>query len=372
MFVIDQQRFLMGDTIREHGLVINDSTLLNPQGLVTKTYVDSFARPRPIEKLWHRGLAATYTGQFTEYILSQPSGDPVGSWTKTVTQDGFGANTGVAYRLRFACPATATGVQGGNTRMWHLYDALTAIDSEIRSQWGPGSGAGPGQVEQYGHVHRAGIHPTTGRPWGYIAWQDVVFGQSHLINIGVWTTDGTNVTLTAYAGVELRGLLPSARNPTNYIWASRSSITSQVQTVLAFGHRFVIGDRVTLSTSGAAHNFTNLTVTDVTADSFNVARPGAADISLATVFGSATKVSQLFPYNVVTRIDGTGTDTFVMVKAWGTDVAEPNWGDGRHVYTWRDINDEGPNVAGKCGLYAGHLRPTNWVEFGSVTFISQD
>lgn len=299
------------------------------------------------------------------------------SWTRTITPYGVGDPVN---RLRFTTPTTNT-----TERRWQPITGALSVDSEIRSlwygHWGvPGGNAGG----QMGHVHRYQLHPSTGRPWGYIVWHDIQFGVDSWMNLDSWYVDSGYPT-APYAMTQGKDAgtpsgeatpPPSLSGLERWVEITGSSKVGTTLTVtLNYGHGVVVGDVCQIFTDAALSPGEQLNVTAVTATTatFTSGTTATNPIYVGGP-GSMHLFTHVMPYWVVSRLEGVT----LRVKAWPQSIGEPTWDDERYAAKLTDAtsNVNGPpaGVLGQACIYNGHLGNTtsSYTEWGEVNWRSLD
>lgn len=298
------------------------------------------------------------------------------AWTRTITA--YGTSPDQINRLRFTTPTTNT-----TERRWQPITGATSIDSEIRSTWyghwgSPGGNAGG----QFGHVHRFQLHPSTGRPWGYIVWHDITLNVDTWINMDTWYVDSGYPT-APYAMTQ--GRLAGTPSGASFVdlaglqrWVeitASSKVGTTVTVTLNYGHGVVVGDVCQIFTDAALSAGEQLNATAVTATSATFTSGTAATNPI--YFGgpgSMQLFTHVMPYTVVSQL----VDTTLRVKAWPVAISEPSWNDERYAAKWTDAtsNVNGPpaGTVGQACIYNGHLGDTvnSFNEWGELTWRSLD
>jgi hypothetical protein len=245
-----------------------------------------------------------------------------------------------------------------NARHWYADSTFSATDSEITTlQWGEAGAYGNTVgVYQQGNIHR--VQNSAGSTKGFIAWEDVTFGQPHIINVGLWQADGTTLILNSTnTNFTATGLL-------KYVQVTNSVRSSNVVTLtVPQGHGIVAGDSLGVDLTDNTFDGPAFVVTSVTPTTI-VYSQTASGASGAT--GTCYSVNHIFPYWVKTRLVGNT----LSVKVWSYGDAESDWGDPARAFswTWSSGTITPPSGAGLTGIYAGHIGNGRFVDFGYTAF----
>ncbi|HTE57267.1 MAG TPA: hypothetical protein VK694_00840 [Verrucomicrobiae bacterium] len=281
---------------------------------------------------------------FTHYTMTQDFGQTM---TTTVV-DNKGRVSNTAGSPNFL----------SNVRHWYVDSTFPATDSEVTTlQWGEaGLYANGSGTYQQGNVHR--VQNSAGSTKGFIAWQDVTFGQPHIINVGLWQADGTTLILhNTNSNFVATGLL-------KYVQVTNAVRASNVVTLTVLpGHGIVAGDGLGVDLTNNTFDGPGFAVTSVTATTI-VYNQTALDASGAT--GTCYSVNHIFPYWVKTRLVGNTLYT----KVWRYGDSESDWGDPTRAYNWTYSAGTVtvPTGVGLTGIFAGHMGNGRFVDFGQTTF----
>ena len=318
-----------------------------PEGMLTANNVqDALAQAAPVTTFWDAD--ATFNA-FTEHV-SNLDGQTI-------------ARSVVDRRAR----VTNTGTPASNLtnhRHFYTHPTFTATDGEatalfwggVGSAYGAHTGAG---TYQQGIVAR--LQQTGSDIFTFIAWQDVLFGQTNLINIGMWGSDGVTMQ-QHYSGTNsyFTGL-PDVK----YFSASRSS--NVVTLTVELGHGIVVGDTVTMQNCvDTSFNHIGLSVTAVTPTTITYNQTAAN----ASTTGEFFSINHTFPYYMKVRLEGTK----FYVKCWRKGTPEADWGDTtRSNFMTYQTGGGSPDFPapvgpGKFGVFAGHIGKQKYVDFGELTF----
>lgn len=304
------------------------------------------------------------------------------SWTRTITPYGTSALNQAALaggdarvgRIRFTSSATHT-----TERFWQPIKGAHSADSEIRSlwydRWGVAGGNAGGQL---GHVHRFQLHPTTGRPWGYIVWHDITLNLESYFNFDSWYADsgfgsstsgmvqGSAATPNTGGGsLELSGMR-------KIIAISASSKVGTTVTInLPYGHAVAVGDSCDIATTEIIES---LTVTAISATTATFTS-GTSVTNPIYVGGRGTlRDYRSMPFWVASRLEGVT----LRAKAWPSSMDEPSWEDPAYAAKWTDAtsntNAPAAGVVGQACIYNGHLGnlTSSFTEWGEVNWRSLD
>lgn len=271
-----------------------------------------------------------------------------------ITPDGVTLTRSVVDRkARFTNP-TAGATALTNVRHWFVDTSFPATDSEVTTIYWGGTRFVPGtELWQQGNVHRAQISGSN--VVGFIAWPDVTFTSPYIINIGIWASDGTNITLNSI-NFQATGLLKLHQ-------VTAASRTSNVVTLtLPQGHGIQVGDSVGVDLTNDTFDG-NFTVTSVTTTTI-VYSQTAANASGAT--GTVYSRAQIYPFWLKSRLIGNT----LYAKAWRYDAPESDWGDTTRagIFTYTSGSPAAPTGVGSCGIFAGHMGNTRYVDFGETSF----
>jgi len=252
---------------------------------------------------------------------------------------------------------SGTATTGGNTRLWYLMPETASFeDVEVEVMLYGRTDAGQVGLVLRGQTPTSG--PFAGRPHGYVVWHDVVFNLDAWVNVAAWTTSGsgTSTNLVQIANTAT-GELPGLQYTTGI------SAYSRTGTTLSLGvpgdHRIQVGDKIDLL--GTSIDANSMTVTSL----FGANTVIATHPSSGTSSGSSGTVRarrRTMPSKIKVRLEGN----VIHGKAWQNGKGEPDWGDPRYSWRWEDTGFDGPQGAGMCGLFVGHLLGGSWVEVGSL------
>lgn len=275
-----------------------------------------------------------------------------------------------------------TDTTDGNRRDWWLRDGTLWADSEITSLWwGPSimdSAAPLPATPQMGHVHRA-VEAPDGTWTAYVVTNNIFGSVGETINLNVWGTDETTLTLgsnggsSTFSGSLDRALTVTAvRRQELFIWMADLFVSN---THMLAG--VVPGDVMTSDVSDNTFDFTDIAVDAVGAGpGYLRFRDPVSTTAVAPTTASGTITPKnrrrYFPYWVKSQLLGT----VLRVKVWPIAQAEPDWGDTQRVVSFdtAGANDPAPNIAaaptgpGYCGLVSAHLRSSAHLEYGETTF----
>jgi hypothetical protein len=281
---------------------------------------------------------------FTHYTITQDTGQ---TFTTTITNNKGRVNNTAG------SPSTSS-----NARHWYADSTFSATDSEVTSLFWGESGAygGSAGLYQQGNIHR--VQNSAGVTKGFIAWQDIVFGLPYIINIGLWSADGTTLTLNSTNGNF------TATGLTKTIYVSNAVRSSNVVTLTVnAGHGIVVGNSLIVDLSDNTFDGSAFQVTSVTTTTI-VYNQTAANASGAS--GTCFSQNHIFPYWMKTRL----VSNTLHVKVWRYGDPEADWGDSTRAmsWTWSSGTVTPPSGAGLTGIYGGHIGNGRYVEFGETKF----
>jgi len=274
----------------------------------------------------------------------------------TITTDGVSLTQSVTNRKARVTNTNSPASTITNMRHWFVDTSMPATDSEVTTlMWGGTNSVFHVNSELYqqGTVHRA--QQSGAIVTGFIAWPDVAFGSPQIINIGIWRGTGAAMTIN-FVNFEATGLLK--KHPvTNAVRAS-----NVVTLTVPLGHNVKVAEsiQVDLSDNGFDGGFS---VTSVTPTTIVYSQTGAnASGATGTVFSR----SQVYPYWLKSRL----VDNTLHAKVWRYGEPESDWGDTTRAgsFTYSSGTPAGTTGPGYCGIYAGHIGNTHFVDFGQTTF----
>ncbi|HTE22310.1 MAG TPA: hypothetical protein VK674_04695 [Candidatus Limnocylindria bacterium] len=315
-------------------------------GVQTATDVQVALERVPEQVFWDTNTTFT---NFTEHIFNLDA--------RTITRSVTG---------RRARVTNATAVASSMTNHRHLFThpTFSATDAEVTVLlWGGvNSEYGTTASGTYQQGIAARVQQSGSVVIAFIGWQDIIFGQTHLINIGLLRGDGTGTSVDQhYTGTSF-----TATGLLDYKYFTASRATNVVTLTVLAGHGIVAADSVSVVNAADASFNGNFTVTSVTATTI-VYNQTAAN---ASTTGRCYSVYHNFPYWMKARLVGG----VFYVKVWRYGTPEADWGDTTRSGFMTYATGGGspdipmPSGPGKFGMFTGHTGNQKYQDFGEITF----
>lgn len=318
-------------------------------------------RAREIEITWNVGDDTAKLS--ADEFFSDGISDTATGWTRTIVETAppnSGSATVSTARLRVSCP---TGLTGSSTRIGLPITGSSSVNDEIESVW-----LSHTVGSQLGHYHRKGVHPSTGNPFAYAAWMDVLFLVDSFYNLNTWENNVAGNALVQGSAndsgaADLTGLQ-------HWVDILASSKTGAVVTLtVPRDHGVVVGDSLNVVCTSILDN--PVTVTALP-DARTITYTSSATAATPVPVGGAGQLmsrNTIYPLKVKTRLDGTT----LRFKAWPYErMGEPDWSTVNNALTF--INT-GTNqaAAGTSGIIVAHLNSDTYsVDLGSIIWRNRD
>ena len=279
----------------------------------------------------------------------------------TITADGVTATRSVVNRKARVTNTNTPTSSLTNMRHWYVDESFPATNSEVTTLfWGEdgkfGNTAGGFQP---GNVHRA--QNNAGTVKGFIAWPDIVFGQPYVINIGLWEGTGSSLTLgSTNTNFTATGLI-------NTLVVTNSSRTSMVVTLtVPASHGVVAGDSLNVDLTDNTFDTLGVIVSSVTPTTITYTQTGTSQPDTSGATGTCYSTNYIYPFWMTTRL----IDNTLHVKVWRYNQGESDWADSTRAFSWTySAGTVTPTTGdGACGILAGHIGNTRFLEFGHTTF----
>lgn len=273
------------------------------------------------------------------------------------TNDGVTLTTSVVSNPSGGPPASvmqitsAGGVAHSEHREFILRPDQMYLHGEIRSIVYGGTPTG-GSTQQ-GHVH-AWQRTSNGYTRAFVAWHDAIFGQTNLINLAVWESNGSTLNLiydidntpgTHYIPIAPAPVLPVTQSSRN---------GSNVVTIIVPGaHDIQVGEAITTNLPFGSLSGTSVTVTAVTGPTITYTLNGAAaaDGGGGTVQKVGSNVLNNCPYVFASRVLPGG---LLQAKLWRLGFPEVPWSVGQSATIRPEVSKlTGPGMHGVLGAHMG-------------------
>lgn len=263
--------------------------------------------------------------------------------------------------LRISCP---TGVTGANDRRFFpIIGSEDCTNGRIKTVLFRRS-----INSQGGIFMRCNTRASSGNPWAYIAWHDVVFEVESIINYNTWENDVAGNTLIQGSSNDNGNIdFPGLQRWIPIIASSKYGTT--VTLVVPYNHKTIVGDSIYPTTNeigggvGGVQDYTSI-VTAVGDNWVQYTSGTAATTPIRSGGPGKYQNRSVYPY----FLEGELIGTTMKARAWRVGDPQPDWSTANNAARFENTS-VGPTTGGTWGLYAGHMaNNTKFVEFGYTEF----